>query len=305
MAYGQLEFHILDVFTTTKYMGNPLAIVQVPASVSASLTQEKKQLIAREFNLSETVFIHANSSYAASDAPLKIDIFTTEEEIPFAGHPTVGSSWFLLLGPGKTGQIRQGVTLKTKAGNISAVLQGGGRVRLQVPVDFGEHAPFHLSLFKSAQSRLHEADYANGLDGAEPVVSIVKGMTFVLLKLNSEDALKKLRATAERVEVPWLGEWQGLVALYAFYERDDRVLRTRMFLGALEDPATGSAASALGGYLGKRKGPGKWRFEIVQGVEMGRRSDIEVQVDIGSDGEIERIELGGGAVKVIEGSISL
>lgn len=249
--------------------------------------------------------MHENPPDAAPDAPVRIDIFTTEEELPFAGHPTVGSSWFLLSGPGSSGKGRKGITLKTKAGDIPAVLQDSGRVLLQVPIDFKEHKPIQLSSLKSAQPSLQAADYVNGLEGAEAVASIVKGMTFVLLRLNSEDALKKLQGIAERIEVPWLGEWQGLVALYAFYERDDGIVRTRMLRGAWEDPATGSAASTLGGWLGKRKGPGRWTIRIVQGVEMGRRSDIEVRVEVGSDGEINKIELGGEAVEVVEGSISL
>ncbi len=308
MVATKLNYHILDVFTPTRFLGNPLAIVQVPASEAANLTQEQKQIIAREFNLVETVFMHDPPLNAPPDDPVKIDIFTTEEEIPFAGHPTVGSSWYLLYGPGSAGPggDRKEAKLKVKAGHISAVSQGAsGRVKLQVPVDFKEHNPIQFSSFKSSQPNLQAVDYVNGLDSAEPVVSIVKGMTFILLQLNSEDALGRLQVTPERIKVPWLGEWQGIVALYGFYEREDGVIRTRMTLGTLEDPATGSAASTLAGWLAKRKGPGNWKIEIVQGVEMGRRSDIEVSVDVGDDGELKKIELGGTAVEVAEGSIYL
>lgn len=249
--------------------------------------------------------MHDSPPGAGEDAPVKIDIFTTEEEIPFAGHPTVGSSWCLLTGLGGSGGKRKSITLKTKAGDIPAVLLDPGRVCLQVPVDFKEHDPVELSWLKALQPNLRPTDYSSSSDGGEAVASIVKGMNFVLMRFNSEEALKKLQPVARRIEVPWLGEWQGLVALYAFYEREDGVVRTRLFLGTLEDPATGSAASTLAGWLARRKGPGSWKFEIIQGVEMGRRSDIEVQVEVGSNGEVVKVELGGDAVEVMTGSICI
>lgn len=304
MTETRFNFRIIDVFTNTRFIGNPLAIVHVPVTGSANLTQDRKQLVAREFNLSETVFMHDNPPDAAPDTPVKIDIFTTEEELPFAGHPTVGSSWYLLSKAGG-GRQRKGVTLRTKAGDIPAIPQDSGRVRLRVPIDFKEHGPIQLPWLKSAQPDLSATDYAEGSDGKEPVASIVKGMNFVLLKLNSEDALKRLKGVTQRIEVPWLGEWQGLVGLYAFYEGEGGLVRTRMFMDTVEDPATGSAASTLAAWLGKRKGPGKWKFEIVQGVEMGRRSDIEVQVEVGRDGEVAKVELGGEAVQVMEGVITV
>ncbi|EKM77774.1 hypothetical protein AGABI1DRAFT_115037 [Agaricus bisporus var. burnettii JB137-S8] len=239
-----------------------------------------------------------------SDAPVKIDIFTTEEELPFAGHPTVGSSWFLLSGPGRVGKQRKEIVLQTKAGNMPATLLDSGRVRVKVHTDYKEHPAIAFPWIKSAQINLQGADYANGTDGAEAVVSIVKGVSYVLLRLNSEDALKRLQGTSGRIEVPGLGEWQGFVGLYAFYEKEDGNVRTRMFAGNLEDPATGSAAATLGGWLGRQKGAGKWTFEIIQGVEMGRKSEIEVFVEAGEGNRVERVELSGNAVEVAEGSIA-
>lgn len=296
----RLSFHIVNVFTTTRYQGNPLALVHVPPTESKNLTQEHKQTIAREFNLSETVFIHEGSPDLPPDAPIRMDIFTTEEELPFAGHPTVGSSWFLLSRPGEN---RKEITLQIKAGNMPVALLDSGRVRVKVPTDFKEHRPVAVPLIKSAQTNLREIDYGNGADGAEAVASIVKGVTYVLLRLNSEGALEKLQGTSGRIEVPGLGEWQGFVGLYAFYEQENGNVRARMFMGNLEDPATGSAAATLGGWLGRQKGPGKWRFEVIQGVEMGRKSEIEVFVEVGEGGVVGGIDLSGNAVEVAEGSI--
>lgn len=86
-----LSFNTLDVFTNARYSGNPLAIVHVPAGLD--LSQTRKQAIAREFNLSETVFLHP--AVPGSPNVFPVDIFTADEELPFAGHPTVGSGWFL------------------------------------------------------------------------------------------------------------------------------------------------------------------------------------------------------------------
>lgn len=294
-----LKFVTLDVFTASQFSGNPLAIVHLPPS--SILTQAQKQFIAREFNLSETVFLYEPSS--ESDSITTVDIFTTSAELPFAGHPTVGTGWYLLTHVQKS----RSTTLRTKAGDIPVVLNPSGRVRVQVPIDFKVHASFFHPDMKAHQPQLKEEDYVNGLAGAESVVSIVKGMSFILLQLTSESALSRLQPFRERIAMPkgYLGEWNGFIGVYAFFECSDGTVRTRMFDGALEDPATGSAASALSGWLGKRKGHGRWNVEIVQGVEMGRRSEIGVAVVVDSEGEVKSVELEGGAVAVMEGSLNI
>ena len=308
MPSEQLRFYQLDVFTTTPYKGNPLAIVHLPPG--RDLEPEKKQKIAREFNLSETVFLHAIEGDRA-----KIDIFTTTEELPFAGHPTIGSGWHLL------NDVRPAITLLTKAGSIPVVAlpakgadgraSSPGRVKLRVPIDFKVHTPHAHPTLKKEQMRLTADDYVNGLDGPEVVASIVKGMTFLLVQLQSTDALSRFGPFTQRMTIPDLGDWQGFIGLYAFTilnkdagdgELDGTLhIQTRMFDATLEDPATGSAASTLAGWLAQREGKGKWAVEIVQGVEMGRRSEIGVVVTIGDGGEIEALELLGSAVQVMDG----
>jgi len=292
----RLDFTTLDVFTTTRFLGNPLAIVRVPKDLSGSLTQDDKQTIAREFNLSETVFLHEGNV----DSPVKIDIFTTDAELPFAGHPTVGSGWYLL----SRNPSKETITLQTKAGTIPVVRGTGGKVYLQVPVNFKIHAPRTHPLIKSVQSKLIDQDFVNGIGGAEPLVSIVKGMTFFLVQVKSEEALARYHAYPENVAVPEVGDWAAFVGIYVFYEREDGVVRTRMFAASVEDPATGSAASTLGGYLATKRGEGTHKINILQGVEMGRKSDIELVVEVGKDNEVLKVQLGGGAVEVMEGTVS-
>ncbi|KAJ6598234.1 hypothetical protein DFH09DRAFT_1243799 [Mycena vulgaris] len=297
-----LRFTKLDVFTSTPFVGNPLAIVHVPSTVV--LSQAEKQLVAREFNLSETVFHHEQDP-VDSTSPVVIDIFTPTEELPFAGHPTIGSGFCLLSRAPKLDTI----TLRTKAGDIP-VTRGTGGVRLRVPIDFKVHPSLSIPSVKDLQPQLTDADYVNGSSGAEACASIVKGMTFLLLSLASEDALARLQPYPKRLTIPdegtVLGDWgRGFAGLYAFYERGDGILRTRLFDGPLEDPATGSAASTLGGWLAQRRGPGLHTIDIVQGVEMGRRSDIKVVVDVGADSVIKNIALEGAAVQVMEGVVDV
>ncbi|KAJ6482512.1 hypothetical protein C8R45DRAFT_303490 [Mycena sanguinolenta] len=298
----QLRFTKLDVFTSTPFVGNPLAIVHVPSTVE--LSQSEKQLIAREFNLSETVF-HHEQDVVDSASPVVIDIFTTTEELPFAGHPTVGSGFYLLS---RAPQL-QTVTLRTKAGDIPVVRTTTG-VRLQVPIDFKVHTPLSIPSVKQSQPLLTDADYVNGQGGAEGCASVVKGMTFLLVALASDDALARTQPYTSRLTIPdaqtKLGAWGvGFAGIYLFHERPDRTVRTRMFDGTLEDPATGSAASTLGGWLALRRGPGVHTIDIEQGIEMGRRSDIKVVVSVGDSGGIEKIELEGAAVEVMQGTVNV
>ncbi|PFH45527.1 hypothetical protein AMATHDRAFT_200539 [Amanita thiersii Skay4041] len=241
----------------------------------------------------------------------------TTEELPFAGHPTIGSGWHLLTGEGEAAAGKTGTTLVTKAGKIPvrAVIKNGlvEKVGLSVPVDFKVHTPYAHPTLKKDQGELRDGDYLNGVEGKEAVASIVKGMTFILLALKSTEALGRMGGYTYRTTVPGLGEWDGMLGVYAFVilgegEGVDGVdgiiyVQTRMFVGPLEDPATGSAASTLAGWLGIMKGKGKWAVEIVQGMEMGRRSEIGVVVDMGDEGGIRSIELVGSAVQVMEGYV--
>lgn len=290
-----LHFTTLDVFTSSRFSGNPLAIVHVPKDLKNVLSQTQKQMIAREFNLSETVFIHEGNP----DEPIDINIFTTDAELPFAGHPSIGSGWYLL----SQYPERDRVTLRTKAGDIPVVKSGIGKVRLQIPINFKAHPHYAHPRVKVLQPHLKDSDYVNGLEGPEAVASIVKGMTFLVLQLTSEDALARLQPPPERLSVPGLGEWDGFVALYYFYKRKDGVLRTRMFDGSLEDPATGSATAALAAWLAKDREQGVWQFNVVQGVEMGRRSELEAMVEVNASGKVEKVELGGSAVEIMAGRL--
>ncbi|RJE27398.1 phenazine biosynthesis protein [Aspergillus sclerotialis] len=307
-----LQFVTLDVFTSSPFTGNPLVIIFL--SDDSNPSQEQKQNIAREFNLSETLFIHDSK-----DKKRRIDIFTTECEIPFAGHPTIGAATWCLQH--STKQVDHEVdTLITKSGEIPISLssKGDGKVSARV----AHNVRIHGSAFPNSELlRLHPSlgPYVKDAKSTFPIFSIVNGMSQVHVELPSLSAMEAV-TTAAGGEIlygdkcMYLDEgWRnGLVILY-FYVRDvadpqsgKKVIRTRAILGNLEDPATGSAASGLASYLSLMEGrAGEYQYDIVQGVEMGRRSEIGIGVTVNGETKIETVELKGSAVKVSEGSIVL
>ncbi|KAI0416875.1 hypothetical protein F5X98DRAFT_364099 [Xylaria grammica] len=313
-----LPFATLDVFTNKRLEGNPLAVVRVPMSLRDRLTQPLKQKIAQEFNLSETVFLHDDTSKSGLEAR-DVNIFTIEEELPFAGHPTIGTAMFVRHHLGGGESIR---SLNTKAGSIGIESSSLG-IRAKIP----HSAHLHTRTLRDLLSGPEEALVTAGLHPnptirkAEldaPAFSIVKGMTFVLVRLPSLDLLgrvKALRLDFKALSASLLDEgWRdSFVARYYFVDtegekgalKDVRYLRTRMVELGFEDPATGSAATALGAYLTatqERKGT---KFQMTQGVEMGRKSVISVETTIGEEGEgqVREVYLGGTAVVVMQGTL--
>jgi PhzF family phenazine biosynthesis protein len=146
------------------------------------------------------------------------------------------------------------------------------------------------------------------------IVSIVKGMTFVLVELESEEALGLISLAGRTLEVDGLDdEWNKTFIGSYFFVRTGKSedgatrLRTRMIEGPLEDPATGSAASDLAAYLSVTEGGNSktLKYEMIQGVEMGRRSEIFLEVEMKADRSVSRVHLEGGAVAVMEGRLSI
>ncbi|KAI1610997.1 phenazine biosynthesis protein-like protein phzf family [Exophiala viscosa] len=303
MSSPTLSFVTLDVFTTTRYTGNPLAIIRVPQSITLSQTQ--KQRIAREFNLSESVFLHEQTAHDKTDQSVRIDIFTSQAEVPFAGHPTVGTANYLL-------RLLQNDPLN----NVPALQAKAGRFPISL-VSAGSATQIGLA----HDVHIHNSPFADQpLVAQYPVVSIVQGMTFILAELPDLNALADQKRNPLGVENVYSaytkldeGPWRkGLVGTYFFVdlgiENNVRQLRTRMF-ATREDPATGSAASALTSYLSLQQGkPGRYKYLLTQGVEMGQRSQISVEVGVksGADGlEIDEVLLSGSAVLTMQGTLEI
>jgi predicted PhzF superfamily epimerase YddE/YHI9 len=299
----RLSFTTLDVFTTTRYLGNPLAVIRVPASLRPQLTEPQKQRIAREFNLSEVTFLHEP---AQDSDTADYDIFTPLARMSFAGHPTIGTAIYVV----QHASAFPGVTkIKTVAGLIPFEYdQEFGRATVSLPHDVYTH-----------QTRMtHPLDKTESV----PIVSIVKGMAFGLCKLPDLEALgsmsgRPLIAPGTRYQKTLLDAGSGWDIGYTgtFYyvdlgpdseDQDIRLLRTRS-IPVYEDPGTGSASAALCCHLALTEGSsGTKKFHLTQGVEMGRRCDIFVDVTIKEDGSgIEDVKLSGQAVEVMEGSLNV
>lgn len=314
----QLDFTTIDVFTDKTYEGNPLAIICIPHGIT--VTQEQKQRIAREFNLSESTFLHEKAPGAIEDK-WTVDIFMTSKELPFAGHPTVGTACYVLSRTAEERGIIDGVIeagFQLKAGPVGLRYDVAKKTaKAAIPHDVHVHkkrwSRDELFKLQPGLAAAYEKGEAN-MQEDYPIVSIVKGMTFVLIELESLETLGKVSLAGQRVEIYGLDQgWNETFIGKYFYVRTGKSksgamqVRTRMIEGPLEDPATGSAASDLVAYLSLNEGKAgeTLKYEIVQGVEMGRKSEIFIDVVMAKDGRIETVYLEGGAVQVMEGRLTV
>jgi trans-2,3-dihydro-3-hydroxyanthranilate isomerase len=294
----QRRFHTLDVFTDTKLAGNPLAVVLDSDGLDASAMQR----IAREFNLSETVFC-APPRDPINTAALRI--FTPAAELPFAGHPTVGTAVLLASLQAPDLLARQDVDLVLE--------EPIGHVRCSVRHRRGEppHARFEVPVAaQKLGDAQDDASLANmlglapadiGFDGHRPQrFSAGNAMTFV--PLASLAALGRARLQREGAPT--------MVYLYALAESaGSRSYRSRMLasgFGVAEDPATGSAAAAFPAVLHVDRpfSDGEHDCILLQGVEMGRPSRIGVAFTI-QQGRVTATVIGGSAVMVAHGTIDV
>lgn len=269
------------------------------------------QAIAREFNLSETVFLYLNDDAAASGDRAAVvpqwraRIFMTDAELPFAGHPTIGTACHAL------GSLARGAAqgrLHVPAGAVEAAFADGvARAAIPHNVHLHTETPFAVAELEALQPRLRGRAGVRGID----VVSPVRGMTFVCVELEDLETLGLVECTGKRPEAKLDADWDvGFVGALFYVKTGEREggrqvsVRTRMIEGVLEDPATGSAACGLAAFLSLRRGVKEVAYEITQAVEMGRQSDIGVAVTL-NDGldAVERLELSGSSVKVMEGKV--
>ena len=293
------RFVTVDVFTDRRFGGNPLAVVLD----AGDLGDTDMQAIAREFNLSETTFVLPPED-ARNDA--KVRIFTPGRELPFAGHPNVGTAFVLAREAQTTGGDAPSVLRFEEIAGLVPVdilTDGGGTVsgaRLTAPqaVDLG--AEIAVEDFAPCVG-LTPADI--DLTGHSPVLASA-GMPFPVARLTGPDALA--RAHGDAAAMAARPEMGGHVFVYTADPDDPGGFRARMFapgLGIAEDPATGGAAAALTGLLGTLvTTDGRHDYRIVQGVEMGRPSLIETSVDV-TGGRPGAIRVGGACVSVMQGEI--
>jgi trans-2,3-dihydro-3-hydroxyanthranilate isomerase len=276
-------YEVVDAFTDTPLEGNPAAIFSDGRGLSAELMQR----VARELNLSETVFVLP----AQGEGDARVRIFTPAAELPFAGHPVLATAF--VLGRGSGAAI---IGLETGAGLVSIALQRTGD-----EVTFGEmEQPIPVR-----ESFAHQAELlaALGVERSElPVEAYRNGPAHVYVALESEERVAALRPNVAALED--LGDQFG----FSCFAGGGGNYKTRMFapaLGVREDPATGSAAGPLALHLARHGWIGYGDSILIrQGEEIHRPSLIRARVE-GSDQAIERITVGGSAVIVARGEYRL
>lgn len=300
----RFEFHTLDVFTTTRFGGNPLAVVLD----ADELDDARMQVIAGEFNLSETVFVKSPANAAHSAA---VRIFTPKGEVPFAGHPTVGTAILL-------SELRSGPA-ETEQDAIVTLEQQAGVVRVGIRLKPGEagFAEFDAPKLPQDAGALPPVDaLAAGLGLIPNEIGFenhrprcfAAGPAFAMIPVPTLEAIGKAHVCYPH----WTAAFdeQGIVGAYLYTrqcEHTTSAFHTRMFapeMGIAEDPATGSAAVCLAGAMHHfdESPDGTHRRAIEQGYEMGRPSQI-IMTNVVRGGALEAVRIGGQAVRVSTGHI--
>lgn len=303
----RVPFHTVDVFTRRAFSGNPLAVIPD----ASGLTGAQMQRIAREFNYSESTFV--SSSPEGSSADRRVRIFTPISEIPFAGHPTIGTACVLAL--------RREIEAET-GGSRVVFEEGAGPVPVQVRTDADGQLWAQLTAPQKYQEQSVDLDVEAlaqciGLersdlrvDTGEPV-SISCGLPFLLVRIRSLAAIRRAHLRADLWQ-RHLASYEQARDLYLYCdeaEGEDVQGHVRLFApgeGVAEDPATGSAATALAGYLGSRREErdGTFRWVIEQGLEIGRPSRLEVEAER-REGAVTALRCAGHCVPVSEGALSV
>lgn len=292
----KLSYLLLDVFTREPLKGNPLAVV----CKAEGLLDDEMQRVAREFNLSETVFICKPQTERNT---AHVRIFTPHEELPFAGHPTVGASVVLGL-QNKVSAVR----LEEKVGLVTALFEkldkrsGEARFALpRLPVRLGD-LPDRLSLAQALGIEPEDI----GCEGYKPAV-FSAGVTFHLIPVRNADVLRRVKPNSAGWNAVFPYDHHSAYVFTLTPEEPDNDVAARMFgMGLGEDPGTGAAAAALIGLLAEHAplATGQSDFVLRQGHEMGRPCRITIQLRKDND-VLTHGAIGGQAVIVGEGTLDL
>jgi len=298
----ELDYHIVDVFTSTGLEGNPLAVV----FNSCGLTAERMQAIAREFNLSETTFIERGDLARERSEGVRVRIFTTQEELNFAGHPTLGTASVLMRVAPECAE--QGtVKLKLNVGTVPVRFSNADATGDALFGEMTQRDPeFGTELDPEGVARLCGLAIGDLDDRMAPQV-VSTGTAFAIVALRSVEALNRLRVDHDAA-TPWLrqsgGRWFYAVAP-APGRNGGAKYRARMQFYGGEDPATGSAAGCAISYLvGHGAVASDQPVELVQGVEIGRPSRIHLAARK-LDATVTNVRVAGSTVPVANGRLFL
>jgi trans-2,3-dihydro-3-hydroxyanthranilate isomerase len=298
------RYHTADIFTSVPFGGNQLAVLPD----ARGLTSEQMLAIAREFNYSESTFVLPPDDPSHTR---KVRIFTPAGELPFAGHPTVGTAHVLAA----IGEI------PLTGDSTTIVLEEGvGPVPVRIRAEGGKPVFCQLSVAKLPEvlppiptreslAPMLSLDVDDLLDGAFHPQAVSCGVPFSFVPVRSRDAVRRAKLRLDRWEELLASHPSNMVMVFALDAEDPaHDVRARMFgpgAGVPEDPATGSACAALGGYLGMRdpRRDGTLRWIAEQGYEMGRPSQLEIETDKAA-GAITAVRVGGRSVMMCEGTLT-
>ena len=289
-----LPFHIVDVFAEAKYQGNQLAVFRDLEGVP----EEMMQRIAKEMNFSETTFITAEDS---ENRVFRVRIFTPAHEVPFAGHPTLGTAYVI-----------QRHILKEPVAEVILDLKAG---KIPVMFSYRDNVPeiLWMKQLNPVFGKVHEvapvAEFlsldADDFDTRYPIQEVSTGLPFFIVPLKTGDALRRAKIHKERFfEYVEKTEAKGPYIFCPQPRNPANNLEARMFgiyQGIEEDPATGSAGGCLAGYLARYRYFGSPRVDVrvEQGHEVGRPSLLYLRSE--DRGEEIDVRVGGRVVTVAEG----
>jgi trans-2,3-dihydro-3-hydroxyanthranilate isomerase len=302
---AKFRYLTADVFTDVAFGGNQLAIFPD----ARGIPEHRLLDVTREFNYSETTFVYPPDDPSNTR---RVRIFTPASEIPFAGHPTVGTA-HVLAAIGEiplTGDVTK-IVFEEKVGLVPVEI----RAKNGVPVfaqlttamlpQQGPPCPDRATL-----ATVLGLDVADILDDAWAPEAYTTGLPFLFVPLRSLEAVARARLRLEPWESAFEDAWARDLFIFAMGgERPGSDVHARMFgpgVAVPEDPATGSACASLAGYLAARdtRRDGTLRWMVEQGFEMGRPSMLEVEADV-SGGAVQAVRVGGGTVLVCDGEMSI
>lgn len=313
-----IRFVTTDVFTSEPFTGNQLAV----CFGAEGLSTETLQAITREFNYSETTFVFEPETPGTTR---RVRIFTPGMEVPFAGHPTIGTAHVLVA----TGEVKPSAE-ELATGEMTVVLgENVGPVPVRVRLEHGVPTWAQLTTALLPEERVEVSDLdalahmlsldpSDILGGTYAPTGASCGLAFQMIALASVDAVSRARLRTDAWERLLGGQWAEWPMVFAMTGGTDAPglaahvqgcdIRARVFVpsgGVPEDPATGSANAALAGFLAARTPrDGTLRWEVAQGVEMGRPSRLSIEAHK-SGGRINTIRVGGASIVMAEGTMSL
>jgi trans-2,3-dihydro-3-hydroxyanthranilate isomerase len=302
------EFVQVDVFTQTPLAGNPLAIF----TDARGLNDQEMQALAREMNLSETTFILLRDATTDAREGKKVRIFTVEEELPFAGHPTLGTALYLYASEFASNSKKSAqITLDLKAGKIPVRFtanseNAGNRADGQVFGEMRQRDPeFGTPLSREEVARVIGIA-VDEIPSEWPIQPVSTGLTFTIVPFRNQQTLSDLRFSYAQA-----AEFLKNTGANFFYflcpeRREGRLeARARMFFYGGEDPATGSAAGCAASWM-VRHGVAKSDEQVLirQGIECRRPSEMYVRAT--REGEhVTDVRVGGYAVEILRGTVVL